>query len=206
VVMQSPIMEYEEQSKDKNAYMTSCCEYVEKHEVLMTRLLDLWLDSTNTDQQKMNGLFFIRFMTQKLWHLLGRLSSGGSLGTAVYSKIRSTEVIWFSISAICRMPHCSNPVRPMACVMARPTLPPYCTEIQWHIKYNAVKQLGRLFKSCQKTYKLLNNTLSLSLQFGRTMHCVYICCALALTSMVYDLLSFCLWICIALSNEPKTTD
>jgi len=41
VVMQSPIMEYEEQSKDKNAYMTSCCEYVEKHEVLMTRLLDL---------------------------------------------------------------------------------------------------------------------------------------------------------------------
>jgi len=113
----------------------------------------------------MNGLFFIMFMTQKLWHLPGRLSSGGSLGTAVYSKIRSTEVIWFSISAICRIPNCSNPVRPMACVMASPTLPPYCTEIQWHIKYNAVKQLGRSIKSCQKTYKLPNNGVSIPYRF-----------------------------------------
>jgi hypothetical protein len=41
VVMQPPVMEYAEQSKDKDAYMMSCCEYVEKQEVLMTKLLGL---------------------------------------------------------------------------------------------------------------------------------------------------------------------
>jgi len=40
-VMQSPFMEYAEQSKDKDAYMRSCCEYVEKQEALMTKLLGL---------------------------------------------------------------------------------------------------------------------------------------------------------------------
>ena len=41
VVMQPPVTEYAEQSKDKDTYMMSCCEYVEKQEVLITKLLGL---------------------------------------------------------------------------------------------------------------------------------------------------------------------
>jgi hypothetical protein len=42
----------------------------------------------------------------------------------VNSKTLSTEVIWFSNSVDWRIPHCSIPVSPIACVMASPTFPP----------------------------------------------------------------------------------
>jgi len=66
VVMQSSVMEYAEQSKDKDAYMMSCCEYVEKQEVLMTNFLACELIAQIQTKKKVNGLFFIMFMTQKL--------------------------------------------------------------------------------------------------------------------------------------------
>ena len=49
----------------------------------------------------------------------------GSLSSVIYSKRRSTEVIWFSNSADCRIPHCISPVSPTAWVIASPTSPPY---------------------------------------------------------------------------------
>jgi len=49
----------------------------------------------------------------------------GSLSRVVYSNRRSTEVIWFSNSADCRIPHCISPVSPTAWVIASPTSPPY---------------------------------------------------------------------------------
>ena len=49
----------------------------------------------------------------------------GSLSSVVYSNRRSTEVIWFSNSADCRIPHCISPVSPTAWVIASPTSPPY---------------------------------------------------------------------------------
>jgi hypothetical protein len=39
VVIKSPVMEYAEQSKDKDVYTKNCCEYVEKQEGLMTEPL-----------------------------------------------------------------------------------------------------------------------------------------------------------------------
>ena len=57
-------------------------------------------------------------------NLPGRENNGGSCSTFVYSKTLSTEVIWFSNSVDWRIPHCSIPVSPIACVMASPTFPP----------------------------------------------------------------------------------
>jgi len=57
-------------------------------------------------------------------NLPGGEINGGSCSTFVNSKTLSTEVIWFSNSADWRIPHCSIPVSPIACVMASPTFPP----------------------------------------------------------------------------------
>jgi len=57
-------------------------------------------------------------------NLPGGDSNGGSCSTFVNSKTLSTEVIWFSNSVDWRIPHCSIPVSPIACVMASPTFPP----------------------------------------------------------------------------------
>lgn len=56
--------------------------------------------------------------------LPGGDSRAASCGTLVYSSTRSTDVMWFSSSAVCRMPHCRDPVKLIACVMTSPTLPP----------------------------------------------------------------------------------
>lgn len=58
-------------------------------------------------------------------YLPGDESNGGSLSTPVYSNTRSKEVILFSSSADCRIPHWIIPISPIHWVMARPTSPPY---------------------------------------------------------------------------------
>jgi len=47
-----------------------------------------------------------------------------SCGAFVYSKILSTDVIWFSNSAVCRIPNWTKPASPQVCEIARPTFPP----------------------------------------------------------------------------------
>lgn len=69
-------------------------------------------------------------------NLPGGDSRGGSCSTSVYSSTLSTEVIWFSSSADCRIPHWNIPVSPIVCVMARPTLPP---------KFS----INKYYKNCQ---------------------------------------------------------
>lgn len=57
------------------------------------------------------------------------LSRERSLGRLPYSTTRSTEVIWFSSSAVCLSPQLHIPMRLMACVIASPTLAPTASKI-----------------------------------------------------------------------------
>jgi hypothetical protein len=69
----------------------------------------------------------------------------GSLSSVVYSNRRSTEVIWFSNSADCRIPHCISPVSPTAWVIASPTSPPYwSTSIILSTQYKTYKDYHKI--------------------------------------------------------------
>ena len=58
-------------------------------------------------------------------------SNEHSCGAFVYSRTLSTDVIWFSNSAVCRMPNWTRPASPQVCEIARPTFPPNVAEYDY---------------------------------------------------------------------------
>jgi len=77
---------------------------------------------------KLHTKTFTPFNAINIANLLVDDTTEDSCETFVYSRTLSTDVIWFSNSAVCRMPNWTNPASPQVCEIARPTFPPNVAE------------------------------------------------------------------------------
>lgn len=111
-----------------------------------SEMLKLILRNTKSPSWEYFSETFLNLIVPRLDQAFGSFfrTSGSdsrdrSTGSFVYSMTLSTDVIWFSNSAVCRNPQLHIPIKLIAWVIARPTLEPIVSG--WRKRMLVTKQL-----------------------------------------------------------------